>query len=202
MRNIQQSTIDAMRIAAEKGIGKRLQADLGGAKVRYRGIEDAMNEMVSVLVTAGITVTPRYSDLQITERDRGNGKASQFATVKGSFEFEAEDRSTKVAEFYGQAMDFGDKAVVKAQSISFRTALFQTFCVPTVATAIDPEAGVDGDPVEYDAAALATAKRGTAAYATFWEKLTKERRNQIGLAQHGELKEIAAKADREVGGAA
>ena len=40
-------------------------------------------------------------------------------------------------------MDSGDKAVTKAQSVAFRTALFQQFVIPTMA--IDPESGGDGE---------------------------------------------------------
>jgi hypothetical protein len=45
-------------------------------------------------------------------------------------------------------MDSGDKAVTKAQSVAFRTALFQAFIVPTEATAIDPERDGDDDDGE------------------------------------------------------
>jgi hypothetical protein len=36
-------------------------------------------------------------------------------------------------------MDSGDKALTKAQSVAYRTALFQQFVVPTMA--VDPETG-------------------------------------------------------------
>lgn len=195
MKNIQQSIIAAMRMAAEKGIAKRMRADLGGAKVNYRGIEDAMNEMCSVLVLAGITVTPDYSDLQIVERAKGEGKATRFVTLKGSFTFEAEDRSSVKAVFYGEAMDSGDKATIKAQSVAFRTALFQTFCVPTVATAIDPEAGGEAEgPGE---AALAAAEQGLTAYQHYWSKLSAEDKKALAP-HHAELKAIAQEADSKV----
>lgn len=137
----------AMKDIARTGIAKTHQASLGGAGVNYRGIEDAMNEMSAVLIRCGITVTPRYSDLQVVERVKGDpkdAKATRFVTLRGAFTFTATaDGSSVTCEHYGEAMDSGDKAVTKAQSVAFRTALFQQFVIPTMA--IDPEAGGDGD---------------------------------------------------------
>lgn len=137
----------AMEEIARTGIAKTHQASLGGASVRYRGIEDAMNEMSGVLIRHRITVTPRYSDLNIIERVKGapaDAKATRFATVRGTFTFTScVDGSFVQCEHYGEAMDSGDKAVTKAQSVAFRTALFQQFVIPTMA--VDPEAGGDGE---------------------------------------------------------
>jgi hypothetical protein len=139
---IHAALIDAMREIAKTGIAKTEKASLGGATVNYRGIEAAMNEMSVILIKCGITVTPSYSDLVMFERAKAEGKATRFATVKGAFTFTAaEDGSSVKCEAYGEAMDSGDKAVTKAQSVAFRTALFQQFVVPTMA--MDPEE--DGD---------------------------------------------------------
>jgi hypothetical protein len=135
-----------MREIAKIGIAKTQKASLGGATVNYRGIEAAMNEMSVILIKCGISVTPSYSELVMFERAKGEGKATRFATIKGAFTFTAaEDGSSVKCEAYGEAMDSGDKAVTKAQSVAFRTALFQQFVVPTMA--MDPEE--DGDD-EYD----------------------------------------------------
>lgn len=147
---IQTALIAAMNEIAQKGIAKTSRADMGGAKVNFRGIEAAMNEMCVVLIHHKISVTPRYSDLTITERAKAEGKATRFVTVKGAFTFAAEDGSSVVCECYGEAMDSGDKATVKAQSVAFRTALFQQFVVPTMA--MDPESD---DAEDTDEAILA-----------------------------------------------
>lgn len=145
MSKIHTALIDAMREIAKIGIAKTSKADLGGARVNYRGVEAAMNEMSVILIKCGISVTPSYSDLVLFERAKGEGKAIRFATVKGAFTFTAaEDGSFVRCEAYGEAMDSGDKAVTKAQSVSFRTALFQQFVVPTMA--MDPEEDGDGEP--------------------------------------------------------
>jgi hypothetical protein len=143
MSKIHTALLSAMHEIAKTGIAKTSKADLGGARVNYRGIEAAMNEMSLVLIKCGINVTPSYSDLTVTERAKGEGKAIRFATVKGSFTFAADDGSSVVCTTYGEAMDSGDKAVIKAQSVAFRTALFQQFVVPTMA--MDPEEDGDDD---------------------------------------------------------
>lgn len=171
MSKIQAALNAAMRDISKTGIAKLSRADLGGAKVNFRGIEAAMNEMSVVLIRNGITVTPSYSDLQVIERAKGEGKATRFVTVKGSFTFSADDGSSVQCTVYGEAMDSGDKAVTKAQSVSFRTALFQQFVVPTMA--MDPEQDED-DEGEDDgvlAKLRSAAMCGTAALQDAFKEL-------------------------------
>jgi ERF superfamily len=188
----------AMREIAEKGIGKTKQADqAGGAKYRYRGIDDAMNAMSVVLIHAGITVTPEYSDLQLVERARGaagDGKATRLVILKGSFTFEAADGSFVTASAYGEAADTMDKAVTKAQSVAFRTVLFQQFIVPLMAMDVEDE---DVDAQELPEVALNHAEKGTKAYQAFWERLTVDEKKALEK-HHTELKAIAKDADAKV----
>jgi hypothetical protein len=191
MSNIHAALVGAMKEISAKGIAKLSRADLGGAKVNYRGIEAAMNEMCVVLIHHGITVTPSYSDLTVTERAKGEGKATRFVVLKGTFTFAADDGSNVSCEVFGEAMDSGDKAVVKAQSVAFRTALFQQFVVPTMA--MDPEEGEDqGGPNDE---ALSHAEKGTKAYQAYWNGLSADQRRALGP-HHSELKAIAADADK------
>ena len=136
---IQSSINAAMRDIAKIGIGKTQKNESQG--YRFRGVEQAMNEMSPIMVNHGITVTPRYCELVVTERAKEGGKATRFCTLKGAFTFAADDDSSVTSEAYGEAMDSGDKAVIKAQSVAFRTALFQLFVVPTMS--MDSE--LDGD---------------------------------------------------------
>jgi hypothetical protein len=144
MSKIQSAVLAAMADIAVRGIAKTSRANLGGSTVNFRGIEAAMNEMSGVLIRHGITVTPKYSEARIDERAKAEpGKFTRFAMVKGSFTFEADDGSNVICECYGEAMDSGDKAMTKAQSVAFRTALFQQFVVPTMA--MDPEVDEESD---------------------------------------------------------
>ncbi len=148
---------------ARSGIAKDSMANLGGgSKVAFRGIEAAMNIMSGILIRAGLTVTPTYSELRMETRARAEvGKVTHHAMVLGTFKFTASDGTNASASCYGEAEDTGDKAVTKAQSVSFRTALFQTFIAPTMA--IDPEddATINGDgdggsPIDGDTAETRT----------------------------------------------
>ena len=194
MSMIHTALIAAMHEIATKGIAKTSRADLGGAKVNFRGIEAAMNEMCVVLIHHKISVTPRYSEVQITERAKAEaGKATRFAVVKGAFTFSAEDGSNVVCECYGEAMDSGDKALTKAQSVAFRTALFQQFIVPTMA--MDPEADAeeetDDDLLrEFQDAAMA----GVAELQKTFEKIKPPA--YFWKTHSGSLKAAAAAADK------
>lgn len=200
MTQIHTAMIAAMKAVCKVGIAKLGKADAGGAKYNFRGIDQAMNEMSPILVNAGITVTPRYSELTIQERAKAEaGKATRFVTVKGSFTFAAEDGSSVVADAYGEAMDSGDKATIKAQSIAFRTVLFQQFIVPLMAmdTELDgsdeDEPGDDAIMEGFRAAAL----EGTDALRAYYSKNTPSQafwaRNSAGL------KGAAAEADKAAG---
>jgi hypothetical protein len=195
MAQIHSAMLAAMKDIASRGIGKNKQADqTGGAKYRYRGIDDAMNEMSVVLLHAGITVTPKYSDLQIVERARGEGKATRLATVKGAFTFSADDGSCVCCETYGEAADTMDKAVTKAQSVSFRTALFQQFIVPLMAMDVEED---DAQGQELPDDALTAAEKGVKSYEAFWGGLTREQKVKLQQ-HHTELKKIAQEADAKV----
>jgi hypothetical protein len=193
--NIQQAMLKAMAAISATGIGKTSSANLGGATVKYRGVEAAMNVMSPILIASGITVTARYSDLQITERAKAEaGKATRFCTLKGTFTFTADDGSSVVAECFGEAMDSGDKATVKAQSVAFRTALFQQFVVPTMA--MDPEADgdEDDDPDNLLGDFRQAAMQGEAALRKHYEAHTP---SEAFWKAHGPaLKDAAKKADK------
>lgn len=171
MTQIHTALIGAMRDICKIGISKTSKADMGGTRYNFRGIDAAMNEMSPILVNHGITVTPKYSDLTITERAKGDGKATRFCSVKGSFTFAAEDGSSVTAEAYGEAMDSGDKATIKAQSVAFRTVLFQQFIVPVMAMDTELE-GSEDDP---DADALSELREaaldGTDALRAAYDRI-------------------------------
>lgn len=194
MSKIQAALNAAMRDICKIGIAKLGTADTGAAKYKFRGVEAAMNEMSPILVNHGITVTPRYSDLSIMERDKGGGKAARFVTLKGAFTFAADDGSCVVSECYGEAMDSGDKAVIKAQSVAFRTALFQQFVVPTMA--MDTELDGDDNDAEFEELTRfrEAAMRGTLALKDHWAK---NKPTDAFWSRHGEsLKAAAATADK------
>jgi len=193
MAAIHEAINKAMAQIAQTGIAKTSKASMGGSTVWFRGIEAAMNEMCIVLIQCGITVTPAYSELSVTERQKAEaGKATRFCTLRGEFTFSAADGSSVISAVYGEAMDSGDKAVVKAQSVAFRTALFQQFVIPTMAMDPEPHSDDDGDAPAADA--LAAAEAGMAAYQAYWKGLDAKGRKSLEK-HHAELKSIAVEAD-------
>lgn len=139
-QGIHAAVIYAQRLAAERGIAKDSKANMGGGTVAFRGVEASMNTMAEILVLAGITIEPETVKLDIQHIARAEvGKFVRLATVECLFTFRAEDGSSQVARTFGEAMDFGDKATTKAQSVALRIALFNKFMIPTAATAFDPE---------------------------------------------------------------
>lgn len=199
MSEIQARINAAMRDIASIGIAKTKTADMGNTKYQFRGVEQAMNEMSPIMVNHGITVCARYSDLQLIERVKGDpkdAKSTRFVILKGSFTFSAPDDSHVIAEAYGEAMDSGDKAVIKAQSVSFRTALFQLFVVPTMSmdTELDHEDGADESGAEtalllsFREAALQGTKALKALYeaetpsAVFWTRHSASLKDAAGAA--------------------
>lgn len=205
MSKIQSAILGVMKDIATTGIAK-LQRNVQQGYT-FRGIESAMNELSPLLVKHGITVTPSYGELSIHERFRGDpkdGRAIRFCTLKGSFKFVAEDGSYTLSECFGEAMDSGDKAVTKAQSIAFRTALFQLFVVPTMA--MDPESYIDPDDEELPIgpapsqdllyAAIRAADGGLEAYRSFWQAALPDERMALA-GRHAELKALAQRVSSE-----
>ena len=137
MSQIHTAVLSVMKDIASTGIAKTQRNQQQG--YNFRGVEAAMNELSPLLVKHGITVTASYSELNISERAKEAGKATRFCTLKGAFHFAAGDGSSVSSECYGEAMDSGDKATIKAQSVAFRTALFQQFVVPTMAMDTEDE---------------------------------------------------------------
>lgn len=142
--------LNAMADIAKSGIAKLSKNRDQG--YNFRGIEAAMNELAPILIRNKLVVVPTYTEHHEAERETKSGGKMKFVRVRGAFKFIcADDGSSVESVCWGEGSDVSDKATTKAQSVAFRTALFQTFVVPTQATAIDPEdddgADDDGDKV-------------------------------------------------------
>jgi hypothetical protein len=198
MTTIYKALVAAMGDISRLGIAKLKRNTSQG--YNFRGIEEAMNEMSPILVKHGISVSARYSELTMTEQPREGKGPIRFVTLKGAFTFSAEDGSSVVSEAYGEAMDSGDKAVVKAQSVAFRTVLFQQFVVPTMA--MDPEEYEDSgeeaansDTSDQLDGFRSAALGGTQALRKHYEAHTPT--EAFWKKHSASLKAAAAKADKE-----
>lgn len=97
----------------------------------FRGIDDVLNAVGPALRDAAVVVTPR---LKTWEKDqvvtaRGGQMLHITVLVEYTFHGPAGDSITVVVP--GEAFDSGDKALSKAMSVAFRTALIQTLALPT-----------------------------------------------------------------------
>lgn len=119
------------RDIAITGISKN-NTTMGGAKFKFRGIDDVYNALSPLMAKHGLIVAPRYSDRALVERKSSNGNSLFYITVTGHFDFiSVVDGSKHTVTTFGEAMDSGDKGTNKAMAIAHKYALLQVFAVPT-----------------------------------------------------------------------
>lgn len=168
------------RDMAEVGISKDRENRQQG--FAFRGIDQVYNALAPMLAKHGLVILPRITERTVTERVTQKGAVLLYVVVKAEFDFVAtEDGSSHTVVTYGEAMDSGDKATNKAMSIAYKYAAFQTFCIPTEQTAVDPDAEVhyvtpqaaeDALKEFADKAALAqSVEELKTAYKEVWPKL-------------------------------
>lgn len=102
---------------------------------QFRGIDAAMDALNPLL--AKYWVFPTISDIEtrVFEPVVSKGGAKGFHLInKYTFAFYAKDGTFVTTKMEGEAIDYGDKAVTKAQSVAYREALYKTFCAPFTAS--------------------------------------------------------------------
>ena len=113
------------------GISKD-NATTGGAKFKFRGIDDVYNALSPIIAKHDLIIAPRYSDRALVERKSSNGNSLFYITVTGHFDFiSMVDGSKHTVTTFGEAMDSGDKGTNKAMAIAHKYALLQVFAIPT-----------------------------------------------------------------------
>ena len=129
---------------------------------QYRGIDDVMNELHSVLAKCGVFVVPQVLDEARTTGKTKSGGDMFYTRLKIKFTFYAEDGSFIDSVVIGEAMDTGDKASNKALSVGLKYALLQVFCIPT-----EDEKDPDAQSPEPQAGSMkpAPAKKAPAKFA-------------------------------------
>ena len=113
----------------------------------FRGIDAVINAVGPALRAHGVQAIPRISDYQYSTIEVGPQKRPmQHVLVTVEYAFFCSSGSAVTATVIAEAMDFGDKAVAKAMSVAYRTALLQTLCLPTDEP--DPDSYSYGQPNE------------------------------------------------------
>ena len=156
-KNIQQAVTEVM-----KAVGAVRKAERNTAQnFNFRGIDAVVNAVSPAMRDAGLIVNPVLQSVTYDTVEVGQKRTPMgHVRVVVGFTFTAPDGSNLTAVVAAEAMDSGDKATAKAMSVAFRTALLQTFVLPTDDT--------DPDAESYErapAAAAPTVKIGSRAAA-------------------------------------
>ncbi len=119
----------AQVMAAVRAVGKHDYNQ--GQKFNFRGIDAVLNAVGPALRDVGIVPKPDYDDPKITYLESKDGKRQVHVVIGARFEFLGPAGDSETVHVFGEAMDTGDKAISKAASVAFRTALIQTLALPT-----------------------------------------------------------------------
>jgi hypothetical protein len=122
-----QSLLEVMRevTAIEKGDRNDFH------KFLFRGIDRVINQVGPALRTHGVLILPTLHKLESRDVTTEKGKLSREVTVEVAYTFYGPEGDQLVCVVPGEAQDTGDKAVSKAMSVAFRTALIQALTIPT-----------------------------------------------------------------------
>ena len=98
----------------------------------FRGIDAVMNAVGPQLREHGVIVSPSQVDvLDYEHYTTKSGTAMVNVRVKVTYTWFGPGGDSFRSCAVGEASDSGDKATQKAMSVSFRTMLLQTLCIPT-----------------------------------------------------------------------
>lgn len=100
-------------------------------KFMFRGIDRVINEVGPALRRHRVVVLPEIRDLSSRDCLTEKGKTAREVTVTVAYTFYGPDGDSIACVVPGEAQDTGDKAVSKAMSVAFRTALLQALTIPT-----------------------------------------------------------------------
>lgn len=100
-------------------------------KFMFRGIDRILNEVGPALRTHGVVVVPELRDLTSRDVTTSKDKSTREVTLTVAYTFYGPEGDHLTCVVPGEAQDSGDKAVSKAMSVAYRTALIQTLSIPT-----------------------------------------------------------------------
>lgn len=139
-----------------KAIGKDQNNKFQG--FNFRGIDDVLNTIGPVFSRHGVTLTSRI-DRYDREQVKTARSTATAATAWVTFVFHGPAGDTLETQVAAESWDTSDKATSKLMSVALRTALLQTFTVPTCEPDPDSysyELAAGEDPVRQQPAWMAT----------------------------------------------
>lgn len=156
-----------------QAIGKNQRVTEGPARFSFRGVDDVVQAVGPALRKHGVIFAPvRVVSVEHERYETKKGASMDGVTVVVEYEFTGPLGDKLPTAAAGQAADSGDKAIPKAMSVAYRTALLEALSIPTGEP--DPDAQVhergsespfDTAPYEakIDAAASPAELRGVGA---------------------------------------
>lgn len=130
-------------------------------KFNFRGIDAVVNAVSPALRSQGVVVVPRVDSVEYTTIEVGESRRPMgHVVVIVEYRFIGPEGDEIATISAGEAMSAGDKAVPKAMSVAFRTALLQALSLPTDDP--DPDAETYQRATTTDAAWLKDALDGIA----------------------------------------
>ncbi|MEV0994592.1 ERF family protein [Nonomuraea sp. NPDC050202] len=132
-----------------RSVAKRDQNSHGNYS--FRGVDAVVNAVGPKLREVGVIVVPIVEDSSYDTVEVGRNRTQMgHAQVTVTYRFFGPDGTYIDCRVPGEAMDSGDKAMSKAMSVAFRTALIQALCLPTD----EP----DPDGISYERSAAKTVE--------------------------------------------
>jgi hypothetical protein len=115
---------------------------------KFRGIDDVFASLHDLFAEVGLVVLPRPVERIGEVRLVGSkGDRSQYVThLLVEFRFLASDGTSEVCSAWGEGSDMGDKATQKAHSQAMKSALLETFLIPTEDSARDEPDATNPEP--------------------------------------------------------
>lgn len=97
----------------------------------FRGIDAVMNAVGPAFRTHGVVTMPHVISYTEEIVPTKNGGTMNRIILKADYEFFGPAGDSVSCTVYGEASDSGDKAMAKAHSVAYRTALLQVLTIPT-----------------------------------------------------------------------
>jgi len=97
----------------------------------FRGANQIFNHVHPIFKSLGIIVTSKILDKERINGKTKNGGDSFTVLLTVEYIFHAPDGSNISTQVATEAIDYADKATAQAMTIALKTALTQTFLIPT-----------------------------------------------------------------------
>jgi hypothetical protein len=112
-------------------IGKGQRVSEGPVRFNFRGVDDVMLAVGPALRKHGVIFAPsRVVSVEHERYSTAKGSPMDGVTVIVEYTVTGPAGDTMPVAAAGQAADSGDKAVPKAMSVAYRTALLEALCIP------------------------------------------------------------------------